>query len=173
MVCNVPWALIIHTSVGTPLNSPMCSWVRSIHHCTRYQARGSHPYWSHNTPRMYHVWMDGNWHTSCSYLVYCVVQVDVTSCSYSHTDLNTPLSSSMWSWVRLICHCTINQSRESCPYWSHNTPRMDQHRWMKTDILLALAWDGVWCTMSSNYPCRHWHPSQFISGYMGGDDTQL
>ena len=52
MICDVPWAPTIHTSVDTPFNPSVCTWVRLIHHCTSNKARGSHPYWPHNTPRM-------------------------------------------------------------------------------------------------------------------------
>ena len=41
---------------------------------------------------------------------------------------------------------------------------MDPHERMKTGTLLALAFVGVWCIMSSNHPYMCWHPSQFING---------
>jgi len=38
--------------------------------------------------------------------------------------IGTHLISSMCVWVRLFYHYTCNQSRESHPYWPHNTQRM-------------------------------------------------
>ena len=51
-----------------------------------------------------------------------------------HTGIGTPVNSSMSVWVRWMHHCTSNQARESHPYWSQNTPRMDQCGWKNTDI---------------------------------------
>ena len=171
MMCDAPWAPIIHKGVGTPLSSSLCSWVRLIHLCTSNQAMRSHPCWWHITQRVYHGWMDENWHTSCYcrrwHIMYHELQPFIQVIS--------PLSIHQWMhlWVCFtIIHTT--RARASYPYWLRNTPRMN-HGWMDENLgtLLAPAWDGVWCTMSSNHQCRHWHPSQFISGYMGEVDTQL
>ena len=71
-----------------------------------------------------------------------------------NADIVTPINSSVGTLMRLIHHCTYNQARGSHTYWSHNNPRMDQHGWNKTSILLALALVGVWCAMKSNHPYR-------------------
>ena len=74
LVYDVPWNLIIHIDFNTLLNSSMYAWVRLIHHCTSNRARGSNPYWPHNTPKMdQHGWkkigtvsssaLDGVWCT--------------------------------------------------------------------------------------------------------------
>ena len=58
MVYNIPWIPITHMGLDTLLNSSMCSYVGLIHHYTSNQARGSYPYWPHNTPRMdHHGWL--------------------------------------------------------------------------------------------------------------------
>ena len=51
-MCDIPWAPTIHIGVDTPVNPSMDAWVMLILHCTSKQARGSHPYWPHNTQRM-------------------------------------------------------------------------------------------------------------------------
>ena len=73
MVCGVPWAPTINADFGTTLNPSKGTWMMLIHHCISNQARGSHPYWPHNTKRIYHGWMDENWGTSCSCLGWCVM----------------------------------------------------------------------------------------------------
>ena len=75
-----------------------------------------------------------------------------------------------WGWFTIV---QLTRTRGSYQYWSHNTPRMEQHGWMKTNTLLALAWDGGWYTMSYNHQCKYWYPSQFICGCMGWVDRQL
>ena len=57
MVCDVPWAPIIHTYVDTPLNPYMGAWVGLIHHYTSNKARGWHIYWLHDPQMMdWHGW---------------------------------------------------------------------------------------------------------------------
>ena len=231
MVCDVRWDPTIHTGVGIPLNSSMCSCVRLIHYCRTNQSRESHPYWPHNTTKMAHMWMNENWHTYCSCIGWCVmyhelqplmqalaplsiylwvhgwgwytttqstkqrghihtghtilqgwtsmderklehfhplpwIVCDVTWAPTIHVGVGIPLNSSMCSCVRLVCHCTSNQSRGSHPYRLHTLQGCTMGWWVKTGTLLALALDGVWCTMISNHPHRCWHPSQFINGCM-------
>ena len=46
-------------------------------------------------------------------------------------------------------------------------------RWMKTVALSSSAFDGIWCTISSNYPYMCWHPCQSINECMGEVGTPL
>ena len=52
MVCDLPWSPTINAGVDTSLNPPTGAHVRLIQHYTSNKARGSHPYWTHNTQRM-------------------------------------------------------------------------------------------------------------------------
>ena len=54
-----------------------------------------------------------------------------------------------------------------------HTKGFSMGRWMKTGALSSSTLDGVWCTMSSNYPYRCWNRCQSIFGYMGEVDTPL
>ena len=68
MVCDEPQAPTIRTGVNTPASLSMGAYVRLVYHCTSNRARGSHPYWPHNTQKVYHGWMYENWGTSSSAL---------------------------------------------------------------------------------------------------------
>ena len=73
-VCDiVPWAPTIHTSVDTPVYPYVSAWMRMIYHCTINRAKGSHPYWPHNTQIMQHGWIDENWGTFILYIGWCVM----------------------------------------------------------------------------------------------------
>ena len=76
---------------------------------------------------------------------------DVSWAPPINAGVDTTLNSSVNTWVSLVYHWASNQARGSHPYWSHNTPRMYQHRWKNTATLLDLTWDGVWYTMSSMF----------------------
>ena len=169
MVCGVQWAPTINIDIDTTLNSSMDACVRLIHHYTGKQTRGSHPYWSYipkNVP-----WVDG-WKLGHFHPLPWMVY-DVPWAPTIHTCVDTPVNPSMSAWVRLIHHCISNQARGSHPYWPHNTQRMDEHGGKKTGTFSAFAFDGVWCTMSSNHMYRFWHPYQSINGYMNKVDTPL
>ena len=170
MMCDIQWSPIVNIDIDTSLNSSMDACVRLIHHNTGKQTRGSHPYWSY-TPKNV-PWVDG-WKLGHFHPLHWMV-CDIPWAPTIHTGVDTPYQSFLWTCVRLIHHYISKQTRGLYPFWPHNTQRMDEHGGKKTDTFSASAFaDGVWCTMSSNYMYRFWHPSQTINGYMDEADTPL
>ena len=131
-------------------------------HYTCNQARGSHPYWLHNTPRMdHHEWkktdtllasaLDGVWCTMSSHYPYTLSPLSIHQ--YVH----------VWGWY------TITQATKQGDHINTGhtiLQRCTMGRWMKTGTRLSLALDIVWYTISSNNPYICFHPSQFINGCM-------
>ena len=86
-------------------------------------------------------WVDG-WKLAHFLLKPSWIVCDVLWDPTIHTCVDTPLNSSMYAWMRLIHHCTGNQSRGSHPYWPHNIQRM-YHVWMNENwgtFILCLGW---------------------------------
>ena len=147
----------------------MYAYMGLIYHCISNNTRVLYPYWPHNTPRIdQHGWKkNGTLLASALDGVWCSM-----SSNHPYMCWHT-FNRSAGTWVGLIHHHISSQAMGSYLYWPYNTPKMDQHGWMKTGTLLSSVLDGVWCTISSNHPYKCWHPSQFIHMLMYGVDTPL
>ena len=102
MVHDVQLVSTIHTGFDATLNSSIYTLVILVYHCTVNQARGSHPYWSHNTQRMDEhggkktdtfsgsVFADGVWYTMSSNYMYRFWHPSQSINRYMN-EANTPL----------------------------------------------------------------------------------
>ena len=100
---DLPWAPTIHTSVDTPLNPSIYSWVRLVHHCTSNQSKGIISIlvtqYSKDGP-----WVDG-WklgHTSCSCLGWCVMHHELQPSMQALTPLSIHQWVHGWGWYTIV-----------------------------------------------------------------------
>ena len=121
-----------------------------------------------HTPRMdQHGWKTTS--TLSSYAsdeVWCTMYHELQPCIQVVAPLSIHPCVNEWGWHTII---------QATNQWDHihtghimlQLQGCNMGGWKKTGTHLALAWDGMWCTMSFNHPYRDWHPSQFINGCMG------
>ena len=105
MVCDIPWAPTIHTSVDTPLDSSMCSWVRSIHHGTSNQSMGITSILAikHSKDGLALI-------KTGTPLALTLVSVWCTmSSNHPYMCFGIPLNTSVGVWLRLVHHCTLHK----------------------------------------------------------------